>query len=501
MSPLRALAIPTFRGTLFSLVAAAAQAAPLGYEDARHLLTRTGFGATDAEVREFAALERGAAIDRVLGASRREAAGRPPAFVDSPPTPFYKLRQMSAEERQAQQRRNVEQGLELREWWLREMLTTPSPLTEKMTLFWHNHFATSQQKVRSAQLMYRQNALLRSEALGNFGTLLHAVARDPAMLIYLDNAGSRKQAPNENFAREVMELFTLGEGHYGERDIKEAARAFTGWSLDRDTLQFTFRRPWHDAGDKTVLGRSGALDGDQVLDILLARPETAEFITAKLWKEFVSPTPDAREVKRLAAVLRDGRYEVKPFLRAMLASDAFWSPDNRASLIKSPLELVVGTLRTFEIRPFTLRPAVLASAVLGQNPMSPPNVKGWPGGDAWINSSTLLGRKQLMERIFRGTDAMPETMLMAAQAPAATSTPVDARAPEDNGPEARFRRVMERGMQTYGFDWDRWSRSLAPASRMESLVLATAPVNPPLDDARGAERVRQLVADPVYQLK
>jgi uncharacterized protein (DUF1800 family) len=502
MSPLRALAIPIFRGALFSLAAAAAQAAPLGYEDARHLLTRTGFGATDAEVREVAALEKGVAIDRVLAGTQREAATKPPAFVDSPPTPFYKLRQMSTEERQAQQRRNIEQGLELREWWLREMLTTPSPLTEKMTLFWHNHFATSQQKVRSPQLMYRQNALLRHEALGNFGTLLHAVARDPAMLIYLDNAGSRKQAPNENFAREVMELFTLGEGHYGERDIKEAARAFTGWSLDRDTLQFTFRRQWHDGGDKTVLGRSGALDGDQVLDILLARPETAEFITTKLWKEFVSPTPEAREVKRLAAVLRDSRYEVKPLMRAMLASDAFWSPDNRASLVKSPVELVVGTLRTFDIRPFTMRPAVLASAVLGQNPMSPPNVKGWPGGDAWINSSTLLGRKQLMERIFRGSDAMPETLMMGAQgasaAPATTAAPA---APEDNGPEARFRRVMQRGMQTYGFDWDRWSRSLASSSKIESLVLAAAPVNPPLDDAAGAERVRQLVADPVYQLK
>jgi len=484
MSPLRALAIPILRGTLFSLVAAAAQAAALGYEDARHLLTRTGFGATDAEVREVAALEKAAAIDRLLAGTQREAATRPPAFVDSPPTPFYKVRQMSTEERQAQQRRNVEQGLELREWWLREMLTTPSPLTEKMTLFWHNHFATSQQKVRSPQLMYRQNALLRHEALGNFGTLLHAIARDPAMLIYLDNAGSRKQAPNENFAREVMELFTLGEGHYGERDIKEAARAFTGWSLDRDTLQFTFRRQWH--------------DGDQVLDILLARPETAEFITTKLWKEFVSPVPDAREVRRLAAVLRDARYEVKPLMRAMLASDAFWSPDNRASLVKSPVELVVGTLRTFDIRPFTLRPAVVASAVLGQNPMSPPNVKGWPGGDAWINSSTLLGRKQLMERIFRGSDAMAEPMLMAGQA---AGTAIAAPAPADNGPEARFRRVMERGMQTYGFDWDRWSRSLAPGSKIESLVLAAAPVNPPLDDAAGAERVRQLVADPVYQLK
>jgi uncharacterized protein (DUF1800 family) len=507
MSPLRALAIPILRGTLFYLLAASAQAAPLGYEGARHLLTRTGFGATDAEVREISGLEKDAAIDRVIAGTRREPSTKPPAFVETPPTPFYKLRAMSTEERQAQQRKNVEQGLELREWWLREMLTTPSPLTEKMTLFWHGHFATSQQKVRSAQLMYRQNVLLRRDALGNFATLLHAVARDPAMLIYLDNAGSRKQAPNENFAREVMELFTLGEGHYAERDIKEAARAFTGWSLDRDTLEFTFRRMWHDGGEKTVLGKSGQLDGDQVLDILLARPEAAEFITAKLWHEFVSPTPDAQEVRRLAAVFREARYEVKPLLRAMLASDAFWSQDNRAALIKSPVELVIGTLRTFEIRPFTLRPAVLACAVLGQNPMSPPNVKGWPGGEAWINSSTLLGRKQLMERIFRGSDVMPAPTLMAAQAQSGTapeSAPATAivtpAAQEDAGPEARFRRAMERGMQTYAFDWDRWSRSLRTTSRIDNLVLAAAPVNPPPEGA-SAERVRLLVADPVYQLK
>jgi hypothetical protein len=213
----------------------AAHGAPIGYDGARHLLNRVGFGATDAEVRDYASLERTQAVERLLGGARREAFLRPPAFVDAPFEPYYRIRQMSPEERMAAQRRLVEQGLELRAWWLREMLVTPSPLTERMTLFWHNHFATSQQKVRLAQLMYRQNALLRREALGNFGTMLHAIAKDPAMLVYLDNAGSRKQAPNENFAREVMELFTLGEGHYGERDVKEAARAFTGWSLDRET--------------------------------------------------------------------------------------------------------------------------------------------------------------------------------------------------------------------------------------------------------------------------
>ncbi|MDQ2767330.1 MAG: DUF1800 domain-containing protein, partial [Gemmatimonadota bacterium] len=331
--------------------ASAASAGPIGYEGARHLLNRTGFGATDAEVREYAPLERSQAVERILASTRREASLQPPPFVDTPFEPYARFKQMSADERKAAQRRRFEQGFELRAWWMREMIATPSPLTERMTLFWHGHFATSQQKVRASQLMYRQNALLRREALGNFATLLHAVAKDPAMLVYLDNAANRKQAPNENFAREVMELFTLGEGRYGEQDVKEAARAFTGWSLDRDTGEFTFRSVWHDYGDKTVLGKSGPFDGDQVLDILLARPETAEFLSTKLWREFVSRNPDPREVARWASILRDARYELKPLMRAILTSQAFWSADNRGALIKSPVDLVVGTLRTFEIRP------------------------------------------------------------------------------------------------------------------------------------------------------
>lgn len=396
-------------------------------------------------------------------------------------TPFYKLRQMSAEERMADTRKIIEQGFELRAWWLHEMLASPSPLTERMTLFWHNHFATSQQKVRAGQLMYRQNVLLRREALGNFATLLHAVARDPAMLIYLDNAGSRRQAPNENFAREVMELFTLGEGRYGERDVKEAARAFTGWSLDRESLEFVDRRAWHDAGEKTVLGQSGRFDGGGVIDILLARPETAELVAAKLWREFVSPQPDAAEVKRWARRFRDARYETKPLLETILTADAFWSPANRASLIKSPIDFVVGTLRTFAIQPDDLRPAVFVAAALGQNPFSPPNVKGWPGGEAWIDSATLLGRKQFLERLFRGSDSMT-----AVEMP--------------GEPRPRLRRMMERGMASYAFDAQRWTRSIGDAN-IEQLVLATPAINPPAAGADVVERVRGLVADPAYQLK
>ena len=474
---------------LVLLATSAASAAGIGYEGARHLLNRAGFGATDAEIAEYAKLERAQAVERLLSGARREAFTTPPAFLDAPFDRYYRLNGLSAEERMAVQRKLAQDSFELRAWWLGEMIATPSPLTERMTLFWHNHFATSQQKVRSAQLMYRQNQLLRREALGNFATLLRGIAKDPAMLIYLDNAGNRKQAPNENFAREVMELFTLGEGHYTEHDIKEAARAFTGWSVDRDTGEFTYRRIWHDYGEKTVLGRTARMDGDDVLDALLAREQTAQFIVAKVWREFVSPTPDAREVTRWATVFRDARYEVKPLMRVVLTSDAFWSGAHRGAMVKSPVDFVAGTLRTFGIHPADLRPAVFACAALGQNLFSPPNVKGWAGGAAWIDSSTLLGRQQFIDRVFRGNDSM-------------AATPVAMRATPGQG-GAAIRRMLERGMADYAFDADRFGASLGAkgGERLESLVLAYPAVVPAPADAPIGDRVRALVADASYQLK
>jgi uncharacterized protein (DUF1800 family) len=480
-------------GEIAPASAGATREQSLGVAGARHLLNRAGFGATDAEVRALAPLSRAEAVDRLLAGTRTEPTIAPPAFVHDPFKPYYRLRRLNAEERMAELRTRLQQGFALRAWWLHEMTLTPSPLTERMTLFWHGHFATSQQKVRSIPLMYRQHTLLRREALGSFRRMLHAVARDPAMLVYLDNAGSRREAPNENFAREVMELFTLGEGHYTERDVKEAARAFTGWSLDRETGEYRYRRLWHDGGEKTVLGRSGRLDGTAVLEALLAHPRTAEHIAGKLWREFVSPTPDAREVTRLAAVFRGSGYEVKPLLRALFLSESFWAEEARGTLVKSPVDLVVGTLRTFGIQPMDYRPAAFAVGALGQNVFSPPNVKGWPGGEAWIDASTLLGRRQFVDRVFRGSEPM--------EAPATVEEPMAAQRPG-----AAMRRSLERGMASYAFDPERWSRAVDNglqdrADYVATLVLATAPANPvPAGDDEAA-LVRALVADPVYQLR
>ncbi|HET7033788.1 MAG TPA: DUF1800 domain-containing protein, partial [Casimicrobiaceae bacterium] len=430
-------------------------------------------------------------------------------------------RDATAEERKAFVRSQVREGLELRAWWINEMTATRSPLTERMTLFWHNHFVSAQPKVRTTRLMYWQNATLRANALGNFGTLLHAIAKDPAMLVYLDGVRSRKGTPNENFAREVMELFTLGEGYYTEQDVKEAARAFTGWSLERETGRFLFRPALHDYGEKTVLGKKGHFDGDDVLDILLARPETAEHVTAKLWREFVAPDVDAAEVRRIAARFREAHYDIRVALKEILTSDAFYATEQRGALVKSPVELVVGTLRVFELRPEQALPFAVAAAGMGENLFSPPNVKGWPGGDVWINTTTLLARKQFVDRIMRADDAMSMAapsartesgVAEAMNAGSSAALPVKAVAASasvdaDGERRQRFLQQMERGVSNIRFDAGRWLAQLPGdtaaqrGQRAQRLLLAVAPQQAIDLSAEPPALVRLLVLDAAYQLK
>jgi uncharacterized protein (DUF1800 family) len=468
---------------------ALAASAPLGFDDARHLLNRTGFSATPAEIDAYAGLTPEQAVDRLLAGAGRPAATPPPAWATGFESP-RRFRGMSAEERKLAVREIFQKAFELRSWWLTEMLTTASPLNERMTLFWHNHFVSSVRKVRSPQLMYRQNVLLRQHAFGNFGEMLRAVARDPAMVVYLDSASNRKGQPNENFAREVMELFTLGEGNYTERDIKEAARAFTGWGINIDTGDFMFRRQLHDDGTKTVLGRTGNLDGDAVLELLLAQPQTAELIVAKLWREFVSLQPDPAEVRRIARLFRESGYDVKTALRGLLVSDAFYARQHRAALIKSPVDIVVGTLRQFQFTTGDVMPFVVTTSQLGQVLFAPPNVKGWAGGEAWINSTTLLARKTFLERLFRTEELRP--MLTAAMGnPMAT--------PQQQENRERFIRAL----MEVQFDGGRWLGQFdgRDPEAVQRVILASAPVNEPLLGLDRMDLIRQLTQDPVYQLK
>ncbi len=479
--------------TLLLAPAGVLAAGAMGFEEARHLLSRTSFAAGLDDINAFAALSREQAADRLLEASGKKVATPAPGWVGDF-VPPRRIRAMSDEERRAFLRGQREKGFELRGWWLSEMLTTTSPLTEKMVLFWHNHFVSSLQKVRSPVLMYRQHQLLRRHAFGNFAEFLHAIARDPAMVLYLDSASNRKGQPNENFARELMELFTLGEGNYSEHDVKEGARAFTGWSIDQDTGEFMFRAPVHDDGVKTVLDRSGSLDGDAVIDILLAQPQTADFIVTKLWREFVSPQPHPGEVKRLARVFRDGHYDIRVALRALLVSDAFYAPQNRAALIKSPIELIVGTLRQFRFETEDAAPFALVSRQLGQDLFAPPNVKGWAGGETWINSATLLARKQLLERMFRAPETSPAQMTMNRE------NGVPAAGAGNLGADGRERFL--RAMADLRFDGDKWlSRFPAGDPLMMRVVLPADPVNGQVASLEGSELLRQLVLDPVYQLK
>ncbi|MGH8849619.1 MAG: DUF1800 domain-containing protein [Casimicrobiaceae bacterium] len=496
------------------LCAAAADAGAtgdaLGYDGARHLLNRTGFGANEAEIERYAVMSREQAARTLLDGTRAAAATPPPAWTAEPGPLRYPRRGAGATDAERKQFRQqqVREGLQLRGWWIGEMLATPSPLTERMTLFWHNHFVSSQQKVKLAELMYRQNVTLRAQALGNFGAMLHAIARDPAMIVYLDSAQNRRGAPNENFARELMELFTLGQGNYGEHDIKEVARAFTGWSLDRDSGEFRFRPFLHDYGSKTVLGRTGRFDGDDVVDILLAQPATAEFVTRKLWREFVSPDPDRAEVRRIAARFRDSGYDVKTALYALLTSDAFYARENRGTLVKSPVDLVVGTLRQFGLQPGDTISFAVAAAGMGQNLFSPPNVKGWPGQEAWINTSSLLARKQFLDRLFRANGSiLPSAAESAMGEPAAVPAANAAENP-DKARAARFLRAVDHSIGSVQFDsaawFAQWKAPRDASPRNDDairLLFAVPPQNAPPPEPESVALVRALVLDAAYELE
>ncbi|WP_084072622.1 DUF1800 domain-containing protein [Pandoraea pulmonicola] len=476
----------------------------LSADDARYLLTRTGYAPDARELAPFVGLTRVQAVDRLLSQTRRAAVTLPPDWVNDPPLYGAPAKNMTDEQRKALNERRNRMAASLAGWWAQEMASTPSPLTERMTLFWHNHFVSSDDKVREPVVLYRQNVLLRANALGNFGTLLHEVSKDPAMLIYLDGAGSRKGRPNENFAREVMELFTLGEGHYSEQDVREAARAYTGWSIDRPAMTYAWRANVHDTGVKTVLGQTGDFDGDQVLDILLGRPETATFLTGKLWREFVSPTPDPVQAAKVADAFRASGYDIRVALRALFLAPAFWDTRNRGTLVKSPSEFVTDAVREFDIGYDDPQMLAQQMRVLGQDLFRPPNVKGWPGGDAWIDSTTLLARKQFVERMFRATENAN------AGGPSMMAPSMSARAGVQRT-ALRATPAMPRTVAGVRFDLARWLQpyALGPvdvpdaASReaLQRAVLPFAPAAPQTSGDSSAAYLQALLMDPAYQLK
>ncbi len=378
---------------------------------AQHLLDRAGFGIPRSRVRTLADRSPEEAADAFVHVRDSDDSLPAPPEKDMPPEISrrelrrltrdlpYEEKQDRRQEWRRKHRRAVRRTL--RNWWVRRMIETGNPLREKLTLFWHGHFATSARKVRNAHYNLQLNQIFRRNAVGNVRELTRSVARSPAMLKYLDNDRSRKKDPNENWARELMELFTMGLGHYTEKDVKESARAFTGWTIQNGS--FTFRKEWHDAGEKEFLGEKGSFDGDDVIDIIFEQPQTARFIVRKLWTFFVYPDPEKRIVDELAAFLRLTNYELRPVLKRMFRSRAFYSDRAIGSRVKSPVQFVVSLFG--ELKPDLdddrkLRRMGNLMKTLGQRLFYPPDVSGWDGNRAWIDTNKLLHRYNTVTDFF-----------------------------------------------------------------------------------------------------
>lgn len=377
------------------------------YGKARHLLFRAGFGGPASAVAKLEAQGLEKAVSSLLDVRAMPAFELAAEVKWAEPLKPGDFAKLSSDERMKLFiKRMLEDRManeQVKEWWLKRMIESPRQLEEKMTLFWHGHFATEHRTVRNAQSMLIQNQLFREHATGNYGKLLHAIIRDPAMLRYLDNDRNIKGKPNENLAREIMELFSMGEGQgYTEKDVKEAARALTGYTFDRATLKPRFAAFNHDRGSKTIFGKTGTFNGDEFVDLILAQPATPRFLARKLFVFFVHDQPSAQTIDQLAQLIRTHNYELTPVLKTLFLSEEFYSAKTLGTQIKSPVQLVVGTLRTLEQRPARLAFVAQGLRGMGQDLLNPPNVKGWDGGQAWINTNTLFLRENFASGVVSG---------------------------------------------------------------------------------------------------
>lgn len=394
-----------------------------------HLLRRFGLGASRAELEFYEQLGLDGAIERLIEYQK---------YDEGFPVSVWEFAQYPNDQPPRLLPKQVAT------WWTLRLLSTQRPLQEKLTLFWHDHFAVSASKVQLGPAMYQYVETLRQYANGNFVDFLRAISKDPAMILWLDNNTNVKGKPNENFAREVMELFTLGIGNYTEQDIQEVARAYTGWSFARGTqgrrqptseefkehirsgkpfLEFQFRPLLHDNGVKRILGNEGRFDGDDVAGILCGRPETARYITSKLWHWFAYPNPEPKVVDRLAQKFRDSGFEIKKVLYAIAESDEFWSEKCVRKQVKSPADFTIAIGRALGIGSLVLsrraqdadmftplpreatQPVRALNDAMGNQGMEllfPPDVAGWEWGAAWISTATMVERIKMSNLIFTG---------------------------------------------------------------------------------------------------
>jgi len=383
---------------------------------AAHLLARAGFGGSPSEI--DAAHQAGATrtVDRLLDiqedddlfpslesfSNKEEHIALFMSIRDSKDDPAANM-MAKKQAREAEQKALFD----LRAWWLQRMRYSTNPTREKMVLFWHGHFATSFMKVRNPRFLWRQNELFRIHALGSFRDLACEIPRDPAMMRYLDIAGSSNTKPNENFARELMELFLLGEGQYSEEDIREAARAFTGYRINPMTQDVAYQARRADTGNKSVFGKTGAFDAEGLVNLLLDQPECAAFLVNKLWAFFAGGSPPPATGKALTDTFRSSNYQTRAVLHSMFLSPDFYAPAVIRSQIKSPIEWLVGTSKSLETALSGTRAQQNVLRDLGQSLFDPPNVKGWEGGRAWISGSTFLARCNLAGTLFLSSSDEP----------------------------------------------------------------------------------------------
>jgi uncharacterized protein (DUF1800 family) len=397
-------------------------------DDARsriaHLFRRAGFGARPDELDAAVASGYEATVDKVLAASGPDtgaAALAAPTFSARPTSvPTDDAAKRKAQ--QAERKTFHDEDQRLNQWWVDRMVLTSTPLRERLTLFWHDHFATSVQKVKDPQLMYRQNEIFRNLGAGRFEALTQAVAKDPAMLVWLDANENRKGSPNENFARELLELFVLGIGSYTENDVKEGARAFTGWQYRRQTGQFALAPAQHDTGSKTVFGQTGDLSGEDVIRLAIAQSASAAYVTAKLFSGFARPVrSDDPVVRDLAPAFGPDR-DVGRLMRAIFLHPEFSAPASRTGLVKQPVEYVAGALRALGLRAATLGAGLTQTLdSLGQQPFAPPSVGGWPQNGYWLTTSFALARLRFASTVVQKAKLDSLTSAAAADRPAAAA--------------------------------------------------------------------------------
>ena len=360
----------------------------LNFINNKHLLWRAGFGIAISQVPDLRKLKRKDVLKELFEEDHSNNIEYSTVSIEPAD---YEASKATAEMRNQIQKVTQKQNQELNLNFLGKMVNSKAQLQEKMTFFWHGHFAT---RINNAKFNKQQLNTIRKNALGNFRDLLFAVSKSPAMLNFLNNQQNKKGHPNENFAREVMELFTMGIGNYTETDIREAARAFTGWGYDKEG-NYIERPKQHDEGSKTFLGKTGNFSGDDVLNIILEQKSTAKFITTKIYKFFVNEKADEDIIAVLSENFYQSEYDIRKLMTEIFSSDWFYDQKNIGTRIKSPTELMVGMMRILPMDIQNPENLVVYQKLLGQTLLSPPNVSGWPSGRSWIDSSTLMLRLQI----------------------------------------------------------------------------------------------------------